>query len=76
LREYVSCFNEDILYIEEVNEKVILAFFLRLWPFKFLLLLSKAPSNSKFELMLRVLKHMNIEDIMNAQRNQDQGEGN
>lgn len=69
LRDYVSYFNQEVMQIDDVDEKVVLiAFMGRLLPMKFLFFLSKSPPKNMADLMLRAKKHMNTEDVMVARR--------
>ncbi|XP_059658966.1 uncharacterized protein LOC132305323 [Cornus florida] len=72
LRDYISRFNTEMLQVEEVDDKVALTAFIGgLQTSKFLFSLSKEAPTSMTELMVRVRKHMNAEDAMNARKNKD-----
>ncbi|XP_059670723.1 uncharacterized protein LOC132316234 [Cornus florida] len=61
-----------MLQVEEVDDKVALTTFMGgLQTSKFLFSLSKEAPTSMTELMVRVWKHMNAEDAMNARKNKD-----
>lgn len=59
------------MQVDDANEKVVLTVFIGgLLPTKFLFSLSKSPSSSMAELMLRAQKHINAEDAMAARWDQ------
>lgn len=67
LRDYVSRFNQEVLQVDDANEKVMLTAFMGgLLLTKFLFSLSRSPPSNMAELMLRAQKHMNAEDEMAA----------
>lgn len=71
LRDYVSRFNQEVMQVDDADEKVVLTAFMGgLLPTKFTFTLSKSPPNNMAELMLWAQKHMNIEDAMAARKNQ------
>lgn len=74
LREYVGRFNQEMLVVDDVDDKVaVTAFMSGIRPGKLLFSLSKRPPLDMAELMLRAQRHRNAEDAMSAQKESERG---
>ncbi|XP_059658660.1 uncharacterized protein LOC132304983 [Cornus florida] len=72
LRDYIGCFNTEMLQVEEADGKVALAAFMGgLQTSRFLFSLSEEPPTNMAELLVRAKKHMNAEDAMMARKGKE-----
>ena len=69
LRSYLTRFNEEVLQIEEPDDKVSMTAFLAgLRSSSFLFSITTRPPRSMSELLAKAQKYMNAEDITKARR--------
>ena len=67
LRSYISRFNKEVLSIDEVDDKILVAAFTNgLRKGKFLFSLYKNDLKTMSEVLYRATKYMNAEDVMSA----------
>jgi hypothetical protein len=67
LRSYLTCFNEEVLQVEEPDDKVsMIAFLGGLCSSSFLFSVIKRPPKSFPELLAKAQKYMNAKDITRA----------
>lgn len=71
LRGYVSHFNQKVMQVDDVDEKLVLTTFMGgLLPTKFIFSFFKSPPSNMAKLMLQTQKYMNVENAMAARRDQ------
>ena len=69
LREFVTRFNQETLYVDELDHRVaVAAFIARVKTPKFLFSLAKEALKDMATLILRAQKYMNAEDVTKARR--------
>ncbi|XP_075665652.1 uncharacterized protein LOC142635370 [Castanea sativa] len=67
LKSYITCFNKEILSIDEADDKILVAAFTNgLRKEKFLLSLYKNDPKTMSEVLYRATKYMNVEDALLA----------
>ena len=67
LRSYISSFNKEALYIDEADDKILVAAFMNgLKKGKFLFSLYKNDPKTMSEVLYRATKYMNVEDALLA----------
>ena len=67
LRSYISRFNKKALLIDETDDKILVAAFINgLRKGKFLFSLYKNDPKTMSEVLYRVTKYMNAEDVLSA----------
>ena len=67
LRSYISCFNKEVLSIDEADDKILAAAFTNgLRKGKFLFSLYKNDPKTMSEVLYRATKYMNVEDALLA----------
>ena len=67
LRSYISRFNKEVLSIDEVDDKILVAAFTNgLRKGKFLFSLYKNDQKTMLEVLYRATKYMNAEDALSA----------
>ena len=67
LRSYISYFNKEVLLIDEVDDKILVAAFTNgLRKGKFLFSLYKNDPKTMLEVLYRATKYMNAEDVLLA----------
>lgn len=65
----MSLFNKEMMQVDDVEEKVIMAaLMVRLLPSKFLFSLSKNPPSHMAYLMVKSQQHKNVEDALSARQ--------
>ena len=76
LRSYLTRFNEEVLQVEEPDDKVTMTAFLGgLSSSSFLFSVMKCPLRSMPELLAKAQKYMNVEDIIRARRGESSRTG-
>ena len=76
LRSYLTRFNEEVLQVEELDDKVTMTAFLGgLRSSSFLCSVMKSPPRSMPELLAKAQKYMNAEDITRAKRGESSRTG-
>ena len=75
-RSYLTHFNEEVLQVEEPDDKVTMTAFLgSLRSSSFLFLVMKHPPRSMPDLLAKAQKYMNAKDITRARRGESSGTG-
>ncbi|KAL6983800.1 hypothetical protein U1Q18_052614 [Sarracenia purpurea var. burkii] len=66
LRAYVNRFNQETLQVDDGDEKIVVAAFMK--GLFFLFSLVKSPPESRTKLMIKARNYMNAEDVMETRR--------
>ena len=73
LRSYISCFNKEVLSIDEANDKILVAAFTNgLRKGKFLFSLHKNDPKTMSEVLYKATKYMNPKDALSAREEKPQ----
>ncbi|XP_075640346.1 uncharacterized protein LOC142612107 [Castanea sativa] len=68
LRSYITCFNKEAFSIDEADDKILMVAFTNgLWKGKFLFSLYKNNLKTMSDVLYRVTKYMNVENVLLAQ---------
>ena len=69
MRSYIARFNKEALSIDEANDKILIAAFMNgLRNSKFLFSLYKYDPKTMIDVLYRVTKYMNAEDVLLAHK--------